>query len=719
MHVYDSDEGQFFLYCEKLKLMTTVIQKRGPKPAQRLTGVPSDLPGRRYNASYVAELERRADYLECVLKKHNPDIILPEGSLSEMAELDDDFTHLDLGAKMKNLSLECDKALSERCFGPSSALALFMTALSTKKKVTGSLNTMQLQDYSDLYPWERATAHTETIETGYSFPDDDLIMSLVDIYFETIHPILPILHRPTFTKDITNGLHLRDENFGATLLFVLAVASRHSDDQRVLADPSSRLSAGWKFIEPIACLQESGIASPLFDSKCLRKLAVVYTLGTSIPDFSSTAVGLGLRYAVEIGLHRKKPKGHKQTLDDELKKRSFWALVTLDRLFNLCDGRPIMMHEEDIDAELPVECDDEYWDIRLDGEVCFCQPANKPSKISYFNAQIRLSGIMAVVTRNLYSIKKGRDRLGFTRNDEQHIVSDIDSSMNAWTNSIPDHLRWDPECDDTLFLHQSAVLYSTYYVLQIFAHRPFLRTDSSLSAPSLIISTAAARSSSRILQVHLTRIKIITPHLLTTAFMAGAVLAMNIWSSKRAGYSPNTEDLTGYERCLATLIDASDTWNIAGRSLKMFKGMASSETAGVLDGTLIHASHHRETAAPVPASHLGLRTGLYQTPHMNKPSNLVPVSPPPSVWMSADESASTDLAYLNSSLPTHLGTDLPLDLTNENPSSSFQPLSFDISESEIPGGLEAINMWTSAPPGFSFAAWDSYITNMDFENGHL
>ncbi len=156
-----------------------------------------------------------------------------------------------------------------------------------------------------------------------------------------MNPILPILHRPTFVKNVADGLHLRDENFAATLLFVLAVASRHSDDPRVLADPSSRLSAGWTFLEfiPIAkkvllrppCLndiQQTVVSLSPFHSQsssgCPRKLSVMYTFGSSVPEFTWMVVGLGLRYAVEIGLHRKKPKGHKPTVDDELKKRSFW-----------------------------------------------------------------------------------------------------------------------------------------------------------------------------------------------------------------------------------------------------------------------------------------------------------------------------------------------------------------------------------------------------------
>ncbi|KAK0472509.1 hypothetical protein IW261DRAFT_1507800 [Armillaria novae-zelandiae] len=566
---YDiAEPGNRCLNCIVLDMECT----RGPK----LT--------RKYNAgcddcklsdifTYVADLERRAEQLERALKELDPDIVLPESTnrymavslqgrssrpaslTSEVAELDDDFTELDLGEKMKNLSLEHDKSLSERCFGPSSGLALFMSALSTKKKLTGSLTTMQIHDYSNLYPWERATADAE--KACYVFPDEDLITSLVVIYFETMNPILPILHRPTFVKNVADGLHLRDENFAATLLFVLAVASRHSDDPRVLADPSSRLSAGWTFLEFIPIAKKVLLRPPCLNDIQQTVLSVMYTFGSSVPEFTWMVVGLGLRYAVEIGLHRKKPKGHKPTVDDELKKRSFWAL----------DG-PIMMQAEDFDVELPVECDDEYWDIRSDGEVRFCQPGNKPSKISYFNAQIRLSEIMSAVVRDLYSIKKRQDKLGLPRkNHGDQIISDIDSSMNAWMNSIPDHLRWDPDRANKIFLYQSSVLYSTYHMLQIYTHRPFLRPDSSLSTPSLVISTMAARSCSRILQVHLTRLKIVTPHLLIVAFMSGTVLAMNIWSGKRADHPSHAEDLAGYEQCLATFIHASDTWMIAGRSL--------------------------------------------------------------------------------------------------------------------------------------------------------
>ncbi|PBK98741.1 hypothetical protein ARMGADRAFT_960391 [Armillaria gallica] len=652
----------------------------------------SNFQKRKNSASYVASLKRRAEKLERTIKELNPNAVLPEGRTRRvlgvslegdssqstshtpsetLAEIDDDLSHLDLGEKMKNLSLKHDKAFSERCFGSSSSLALFMSALSTKKKLTGSLNTMHLQDYSNLYPWERATADAE--KSCYVFPDNDLIMNLVSIYFETINPILPILHRPSFTKDVANGLHLRDENFGGTLLLVLAVASRYSDDPRVLADPSSRLSAGWRFIVQAPIFKKAVLAPPGLYELQSPVLGAIYSMGTSVPQFSWTVIGVGLRAATEIGLHRQKPKGHKLTVNDELKKRSFWALVMLDKLLSLYLGRPVMMQEEDFDLELPVECDDEYWDIKTDEEVHFCQPADKPSKISYFNAQIRLSGIMSVVVRNLYSIKKGRDMLGLTEKDDRHIVADIDSSMNAWMNSIPGHLRWDPDNNNMTFLYQSAVLYNTYYMLQIHIHRPFLRTDSPLSEPSLAISTTAARSCTRIHRVYSTRIKFSVPYIVMGAFMSGAVLAMNIWNRKRTGHPPNADDLAGFEQCIATFIHAADTWNTAGRSLKMFKGMASVETASLLDSTSIPATFAQEILAPV-------------------------VTPDP--------------AYLVNYLVTLPSAEPPSDQTNKDSSSSFQSSFFDIAEPLLSDELGTIDMWSYAPPGFSFVEWDTYVASM-------
>ncbi|KAK0442224.1 fungal-specific transcription factor domain-containing protein [Armillaria borealis] len=707
---------------------TDLIKKRGPKPihSQESFPPPSYTERQWSDISHAQKLERRVNQLETILKELKPDADLPEevagrdispeylsiysspsrqpSEPSEAAEPEEDFSHPDLLENMRNLSLDHSKHFSERYFGPSSTFSLLTSALSMKKKFTGRETTMQLRDYFNLQPWERATADAET--PHYVYPDNDLIRSLVAIYFETIHPLVPILHRPTFEEHVDEGLHLRDYNFGAALLLVLAVSSRYSDDPRVLAKPDSKLSAGWKFFEQVRVFKNA-----IYTPACLYELqfavlGAIYAIGTSIPQFSWTVTGIGLRSAIEIGLHRRKPEGHKSTADDELKKRSFWALIIFDRLTSLYIGRPTMVQEEDFDLEPPIECDDEYWEIAPDGQVHFNQPTDKPSKISYFSTSIRLSEIMSLVVRTLYSIKKGRDMLGLTGEGwEQRVVADLDSSLNAWVDSIPDHLRWDPKRENGIFLHQSAGLYCIYYMAQILIHRPFLHTDSPLSIPSLVICTNAARSCTRILEVHMSTMKIVTPHIIMGAFTSGAVFAMNIWSSKRAGHVPSAKDLAGFELCLATFKDAADTWNVAGRSINMFKAMASVESSKAQDDSTIPSRQSQEKATLSPAAPTW---SSYDTvPRTTLLQRVQPYVEPTSDGYTA----------------TQLAAGLPLGWTNGTypafPCSPQLPLLN--MDSGLSGELRnsTINMWTDAPLGFGFSEWDTYVANMaPGTNGH-
>ena len=109
--------------------------------------------------------------------------------------------------------------------------------------------------------------NSEEERPAYVFPDDDLLSSLVHLYFENVNPMYPLLHRPTFERSIAEGLHMRDEGFGATLLLVCAVASRFSDDPRIFLEGSdSTHSCGWKWFRQVQVCRKSLLAPPsLYD----------------------------------------------------------------------------------------------------------------------------------------------------------------------------------------------------------------------------------------------------------------------------------------------------------------------------------------------------------------------------------------------------------------------------------------------------------------------
>ena len=130
-----------------------------------------------------------------------------------------------------------------------------------------------------------------------------------------------------------------------------------------------------------------------------------------------------------------------------------------------------------------------------------------------------------------YSINKPKILLGFLGPEsEQHIVAELDSALNKWADSVPDHrpsrtsfspmitylssVRWDPNRENKTFFDQSVSIYAMYYHVQISVHRPFIsspRKPSPLPFPSLAICTNAARSCSHVVDIHRKRSNDVLP----------------------------------------------------------------------------------------------------------------------------------------------------------------------------------------------------------------
>ncbi len=125
---------------------------------------------------------------------------------------------------------------------------------------------------------------------------------------------------------------------------------------------------------------------------------------------------------------------------------------------------------------------------------------------------------MSYALRTLYSIRKSKEAAGLVGHTwAQTNVSELDSMLNKWFDMIPDHressdplwsnkliffaVRWDPNRPYDSFFDQSALLYIVYYNTQIQIHRPFIHKSSSLSFPSLVICTNAAKACARVLEV--------------------------------------------------------------------------------------------------------------------------------------------------------------------------------------------------------------------------
>lgn len=105
----------------------------------------------------------------------------------------------------------------------------------------------------------------------YQFPDPDLIPVLVEMYFHEVNFLLPLLHRPSFSKDVARKLYLRDKGFAGVFLLVCAIGARYVDDQRVrLNGETAGASSGWKWFNQVQMVRNKSLWAP----PCLTDLQI-------------------------------------------------------------------------------------------------------------------------------------------------------------------------------------------------------------------------------------------------------------------------------------------------------------------------------------------------------------------------------------------------------------------------------------------------------------
>ena len=206
-----------------------------------------------------------------------------------------------------------------------------------------------------------------------------------------------------------------------------------------------------------------------------------------------------------------------------------------------------------------------------------------------------------------YSLDKHEPIIGSREKGwEELTVASLDSALNSWFDSVPDHcgstldgrpryslisrvsVRWDPRRENQTFFVQSSALHVAYYFIQITIHRPFIptfRKESSLSFPAFAICASAARASSHVADALRKRYpRSTTPNIIVRAlspshayaeatilgqlptFVTGVILLLSLWGAKRNGTSSDpAREIQDLCKCAKLLDMAESRWTVAGR----------------------------------------------------------------------------------------------------------------------------------------------------------
>nr|GAT57152.1 predicted protein [Mycena chlorophos] len=645
---------------------------------------------------------------------------------------DEDLEHLELVKKFSQMNTGTPIAKQKLGFvGQSAGLALVHAAFDLKADVsareqlhaleTGNnipvplLWTRRRPAYWTIEPWKQAPRRMHALH----FPPLLLMNQLIDFYFVHVNMYLPLLHRPTFEKEVRDGLFLQDDSFAATLLLVCAIGSRWHPDPLMGApggtglgqddiygpglvspatssgattsdlpssadgpfpgdptwnDDAPGLSCGWAWFAQVSpdLKQSVFLDKPgLYDLQYYA-LAAQFLQGAESPHIAWNIIGTALRLAQDMGIHRRSARDSQPpNAKREKYKRVFWVLLYHDRIMSCGLGRPCTLHYEDFDAELPIECDDEYW---AHPTRPFSQPAGIPSRISFFNRLVELNNILAASLKLVYSLSKSRNvLLGYGDRWEETVVAELDSALNTWRDRVPEHLRWDPKKTVDVFFDQSVALYCSFHHVELFIHRPFIpvirKTPTAL--PALAICTQAARACANIVDIQRLR-KGNVPVVFNfyPMFSAAVILLINIWIAKRAGRTAEVARELEYVYKFVRVIKVVDgRWKRTGMLLDVMLELASIEQP--IPGSSCDGPSPTESA---PAS------DIYNGPsHRN--------------WFEQPFSPSSDQDAFGS-----------LSFSSTSDSGSAMSLDMD---------AQMMAMWANAPGGLETDKWDQFIIGLN------
>ncbi|KAJ6567550.1 fungal-specific transcription factor domain-containing protein [Mycena sp. CBHHK59/15] len=622
----------------------------------------------------------------------------------------DDLIFADVEENFRSLSL--DNPSDQGFQGKSSGAMLVKAALDFK---TGQFksSTTPKKPASGPAPktWNSKPWEDPSPPPTYTFPDDDLSISLISLYFDNVNVFFPLLHRPTFEKAFAEGMHLYHEGFAGTLLLVCALGSRYSDDPRVhLSHVKYCGTAGWKWFDQVQLAGHPLRRHPtLYDLQCYC-LSVQFLDRTSGSRECWTLVGFGIRLSQDIGAHRFKLRQRQVTVEEEMEKRAVWILIVFDTQFSCALGRSMAVQGHDFDLELPKKCDDKYWEHGDNYQEAIRQLPTKPSLVEFFNCLITLNRILALTLRMLYSTHRSRTHIGLSDGQwEEMVVMELDSSLNTWFNSIPEHLRWDAARSDDIFFDQSAALYCNYYHVQILVHRPFipaLRRSNPTNFPSLTICTNAARACCHVADIQQQH-RPNSPLVFAQVQRAFRVLLLLISVDRYV------------HRCMRVLKAHRERWPSTGPLLNTLQQLLAVYHAPARPANDIqqgHADHSPIVRSDPDGGSSSFHAGPSATGRF-EPS-IWPVHNPsyesaPKDYMN-DYMADYTASYIGPATLSATDSGYPNPPYRANWDIEGAQNMHDVNYLDLRSVIDTntISIWSQAPNGFEVGDWDMYLSNM-------
>lgn len=280
-----------------------------------------------------------------------------------------------------------------------------------------------------------------------------MVEGYIASYFKEYHTNYPLVHKGLFMAQF-HEIVPRPKHSKILIYIVAAIgafmsATTPNDDDLILYQYArSHLS--------VEILEVGSLT--LVQSLCLISN---YLQKRDRPNSSHNYLGLAVRMAYGLGLHKDHPRVEGNSLFREIRRRIWWCLFIFDTGSTITFSRPLAIPSAGIDTKLPLNI--------LESDLTAATtltPANINAPTIYTN--VRIQSQFHLLTNHIYNRVISKP----TPSAKQVLEWD-DIYMTKWLNLVPDYYKETAEVPERYQLPH-AIMTWRYKHFRLIIYRPFL-----------------------------------------------------------------------------------------------------------------------------------------------------------------------------------------------------------------------------------------------------
>ncbi|BEI94878.1 uncharacterized protein CcaverHIS019_0704590 [Cutaneotrichosporon cavernicola] len=221
------------------------------------------------------------------------------------------------------------------------------------------------------------------------------ISHFISLYLQHQWPLLPLVHRPTFSENLATRLDLRDTDFRALLLSIVALTISQLPTSRLVTEQYD--VEGLKRLQrrchrTSQLLQRSYTGQVTLTQICIIIFDNFYLLSIGLTHTAAARLGQAVQLAFCLGLHSdaKTAALGLDHIEVQLRRRVFWQLYASDKT-RAIPGNPMLINDFQGVCSYPEAIDDDF----ITSQGMFPQPAHKTSLLAGFVAVSKLFRILS------------------------------------------------------------------------------------------------------------------------------------------------------------------------------------------------------------------------------------------------------------------------------------------------------------------------------------